>query len=251
TTPLNIMMANQVLSNGESVIKKIVNKQKEQNTENKENNLTETDELSDTLIDKASMNEAYEKFETEAKDALTQACSSEIIDSRKLAELKSTGQQMTFLRNLAQKEFYQIPIETEGGVTNMNLTILRGTESSGKVSITTQSDQLGSIKADFSLSGQTLKGFITCDSQQGLDSLQSNIGEIEKTAEEDSVIIKQMDFGTQRKDKDAYSYPNSDSEAQDVSMNADTERILYRLAKAVVQTVRLAENSMAKEKAVS
>ncbi len=169
STPLNIMLANQVLSNGDSSIKKLLKGQNENIVENTENSLKEMSELSDTLIDKSSMNEAYEKLEANAKATLDRACSEEKIDGRKLAELKNIGQQMTFLRTLAGKEFYQIPIETDKGITNMNLTILRGTETSGKVSVTIWSEQLGNIKADFSLKEQTLKGFISCDNRNGLE----------------------------------------------------------------------------------
>ncbi len=70
-----------------------------------------------------------------------------------------------------------------------------------------------------------------------------NIGEIEMAAKENAVTIKQMDFGVQRRENDTYSYQNPDNDAQKASTGNDTERILYRLAKAVVQTVRLAENS--------
>jgi len=148
---------------------------------------------------------------------------------------------MTFLRTLAEKEFYQIPIETDKGITNMNLTILRGAENSGKVAVTIWSEQLGNIKAEFSLKDLTLKGFISCDNRSGLEELQKNAGEIEKAAVENAVILKQIDFGIQRREKDTYSYQNPDNETKKTSTGNDTERILYRVAKAIVQTVRLAE----------
>jgi hypothetical protein len=242
STPLNLMIANHILSNGESPVKKLL-KQKENIVENSENGLKEMNELSDTLIDKHSMQEAYEQLETDAKAALNQAYSEEKIDSRKLAELKSIGQQMTFIRTLAGKEFYQIPIETDQGVTNINLTILRGTENSGRVTVTVQSELLGNIRADFSLKDQILKGFFSSDNRSGLEQLQKYAGDIEQAASEYELTIKQMDFGIQRRDNDTYSYQYPDNEAKSNRMSNDTERKLYRIAKAIVQTVRRAENS--------
>lgn len=242
STSMNIMMANNLLSNGESPFKKLLKQKSENQTESLENNLKETNDLSDTLIDKNSMQDASEQLETQAKDALGKACSEEVIDSRRLAELKSVSQQMTFLRTLAGKEFYQIPIETDKGITNMNLTILRGTDTSGKVSVNVLSQTLGNIKAEFTLKDQALKGFFSSDNREGLEQLRQNTGEIETAAQVSNITIKQMDFGMLHRDNENYSYQNLNRETGNNEVSNSSERILYRIAKAVVQTVRSAEN---------
>lgn len=243
STPVNIMMANHLLSNGESPIKKLLKIKNENTVENSENGLKELNELSDKLDDKHSMEEEYNKLNLDAKAMLTEAYSTETLDRQRLAELKSIGQQITFLRTLAQREFYQIPIETERGITNMNLTILRGTGSSGKVSVTVHSEQLGNIKVDFTLKDKVLKGFISGDNRRGLEKLKENVSEIEGAAKENDLTLKQMDFGIQQRENDTYSYQNQLYKAEESSTGNDTERKLYRLAKAVVRTIRLAENS--------
>lgn len=242
STSMNIMMANSILSNGESSLKKLFKQKSEDQTENLDNSLKETNDLSDTLNDKNSMQDAYEQLETKAKDALSRACSEEVIDSRRLAELKSVSQQMTFLRTLAGKEFYQIPIETTKGITNINLTILRGTDTSGKVSVNVGSQTLGNIKAEFSLKDQVLKGFFSSDNRDGLNQLRQNTGEIENAAQVSNITIKQMDFGMLRRDNENYIYQNPNQETGNNEVSNNTERILYRIAKAVVQTVRSTEN---------
>jgi len=243
SSPMNIIMANQILSNGESPITKLFKKQNEKAEENSENSIKDLTNLSDTLIDKSSINEAYEKLEENARDTLKMACSEEKIDSKRIAELKSMGQQITFLKTMAEKEFYQIPIETDQGITNINLTVIRGSGDSGKVAVTIASEKLGNIKADFSLKDQALKGFISSDSRSGLDQLRQYTDEIEKAARENEVTIKQLDFGLQRRELDTYTYQNPVTGEQSTAQDS-TERTLYRLAKAVVQMVRTAENSI-------
>ncbi len=252
SSPLNIMMANHILNNGESPIKKL-NKQKNENiVENAENKLKESEDLSDTLIDKQTMLEKCEQLETEAKASLRTACMTGTIDSRRLAELNSTGQQLTFMKKLAEKEFYQIPIETNNKITNINLTILRGTEASGKVLVSLSSEKLGNIKAEFTLKEQALKGYITSDNRNGLESLQELTGDVEAAVEDYNVTVKQLDFGLQRKNSEAYSYQRLNREEQNAQVADDTEKILYRVAKATVQTIRRAESSKDNiEKAVS
>lgn len=241
STPLNITMANYILSNSESPIKKLLKLQTENIVEKTENSLKEINNISDTLIDKNSMEEVYRKLDEDAKAALKQSYSEEKIDSQKLAELKTLGQQINFLKVLSEKEFYQIPIETKQGVTNVNLTIVRGTQTSGKVAITMQSDRLGNLKAEFSLKGNNLKGYISSDNRSGLELLQENSEELIRAAEDATVNIKQLDYVLQHRDNETYSYHNSAKEDSNPSENRETERILYRIAKAVVQTVRTAE----------
>jgi hypothetical protein len=243
-SPQNIIFANHILSNGISPIVRLLKRQNENSIENSENKLKELKEVSDTLIDKSSMNEAYKNLEAQAKEALTQACSQETLDSSKLAELKNIGQQLTFLRNMASREFYQIPIETDKGITNMNLTILRGSGITGRVSVTVWSKELGDIKAEFSLKEKSVKGFIACDNRNGLKRLQMEAAEIETAAKESNINLKQLDFGISGKDYESYNYQNPRDLGQNTGEDLNTERALYRLAKAIVQTVRLAENNL-------
>ena len=241
-TPVNLMLANHMLSNGESPVKKLLKIQNENIDEKSENRLKELNDLSDNLIDRHSMEEAYQQLETDAKTLLCQTCSQEKIDSRKLAELKLMGQQITFARTLAEKEYYQIPIETDKGITNMNLTILRGMNDAGRVNVTIRSENLGNIKADLSLKDQTLKGLICSDNRNGLELLKQSTGEIEKAASENSITLKHIDYSYQKHMTESYHYQNPITQETAFS-NADTERILYRLARAVVQSVCSAENS--------
>jgi hypothetical protein len=243
STPQNITLANHILANGTSPIVKLLKKQNENDNENLTDGIKELKDLSDTINDKSSMNEAYEALEEKAKQMLEGACSEETLDSRRLAELRSTAMQMSFLRTMASREFYQIPVQTAKGITNVNLTILRGSESGGKVAVTVNSEQLGDIKAEFSLKQQTLKGFISCDNQNGIEKLQAHVSEIEKTAEDNNIILKQMDFGISSREKDTYNYQNPENGQQSSDRNNQTERMLYRIAKSIVQTVRLAEDS--------
>ena len=248
STPQNIMMANQLLSNGLPPITKQLKKQNENNEkensdENLEQGLKETEELSDTLIDKSSINEAFENLEAQAKTMLERACSGEVINGSRLAELRMLGQQATFLRRLASREFYRIPIETAKGITNMNLTVIRGSENAGRVSATVWSEELGDINAEFSLKERTWKGFIACNSRDGMEKLKANTAELMQAAEESGVSLGQLDFGLRSWEREDYSYQNPESGEQRTLPGNETERILYRLARAFVRTVGLAENS--------
>lgn len=233
----NLLLASNLLTNSESPIKKLLNIYNRKKAENSENGLKETAELSDTLIDKKSMVDAYEDLEQKAQEVLEQAMSEETIDSIKLAQRKSIAQQMSFLRTLAGKEFFRIPIETENGITNMNLTIVRGTGVAGKVTVNLWSETLGHMKAEISLKDEKLNGYIVCDHQDSLDVLQKNYEILDQVAKEEGLIMQKFDYILQKKEIEGshYSSGNEDNTATDM------ERKLYRLAKAMVLTVRAAE----------
>lgn len=243
-TPSNLIQMSQILSNGDTPLKKLIKSQKDKDKENKEENsesgLKEITELSDKLTDKVSMQEAYEELDKEVKNTLSKSVSNEDINSMQLSVNKSIGSQLSLLKTLARKEFYQIPIETDNGFTNINLTILHNSEKSGKVSAVIQSDRLGNVKADFSLKDQTLKGYIRCDNSESLSILQNSMGNLEQVANEENITISQLNFGLQKKGTEVYDYLNK-SEETDGNINSDTERRLYRIAKAMVLSVRAAE----------
>jgi hypothetical protein len=238
----NIRMANHILSNDDSPIKKLFHLKNKKNSRNTENILKETTELTDTLIDKNSMQKAYEEFEQKAQAALEQAMGEEMIDSRMLAERKNIAQQMTFLKTLAEKEFYQIPIETGHGITNMNLTIIRGAQNAGKVNVTVWSDKIGNVRAELSLKKEKLNGYISCNDREGLEALQKASGIIGQMAEEDGLVLQKLDYVLQKKDVEGNIYPYSGKEEDHAEAGAEDERKLYRLAKALVLTVQAAES---------
>lgn len=243
SSPANIRLVNQIFSNGESTIKKLLKLEKERNVENSESTIKNLDELSDKLIDKQTMSETYEQFETVAKSNLVRACSGEQIDSSRLAQLKSIGQQITFARKLAQREFYQIPIETETGITNINLTILRGGQDNGKVSVALYSRELGNIKAEFQLKEDLLRGFVIGDEKSGLARIQDNMQELHKATEEYQLQLGQIDFAILNKETELAGYSNSVSQETATKTSDQAERKLYRIAKGFIQTVRRAEIS--------
>lgn len=251
TTPIHIMLANYILSNGESPIRKLMKERNEMKTENSERSLKETEELTDKLISKDSMKETLEQLQEEAKQTLKKACAEERVDERRLSELKGIGLQISFLRTLADREFYQIPITTDQGVINVNLTILRKTRAYGKLSVTAQTEQLGSIRAELNLKENILKGFVCCDNRRGLELLKENSEEIAQTAEEEMISLKQLDYGLLPRGFDSYSMESTGEMDEETQLGTETEHKLYRMAKVLLRVIQKAENSLKDDSSAS
>jgi hypothetical protein len=240
-TATNIMLAGQVLNNSNSFFKKYYRLRDENTDENSQNNLKDSEELTDTIIDKDSVNQTFEKLSKEAAEVLQRESLTDRIDSARLAELKSLGAQITLLNTLAKREFYQIPVETQNGVTTINLTVIRGSGASGKVAINLRSEKLGRVKADITLKDGMLNGYLACDSRKGMEFLKDNLSEWNTMLSDEKLTIKHLDICYERIANDNYSFQNQEGNATDAPRNPEQERLLYRIAKSLVLTVSKAE----------
>ncbi len=238
-TATNILLAGQALNNSSSFFKKYYQLRDENNEEKSQKKLKDLDKLTDTIIDKDSMEQTFEQLSREVSEVLRNESQSDRVDSLRLTELKRLGQQMTFMTSLAKKEFYQIPVETQNGVTTINLTVIRGTAATGKVSISLLSEKLGRIKADITLKDKTLNGYLACDSRRGVELLKENLQEWNTMLAEEKLTVKQLDICYERIVNDTYSYQKQD--AMEESDHPEQEKLLYRIAKCLVFTVSKAE----------
>lgn len=246
----NIFLAGQILSNSSSFFKRFFRLREENNKENPNQSLQEKPDLADTLIDRKSAQTTYEQMEEELKELLVKEAGSERIDSLRLTELKNMGAQMALIKTLASKEFYHIPIETEQGITGMNLTIVRGSGTTGKVSVNVTTEVLGRIKADISLKDRMLNGYIVSDSRNGIKLLQGSLQGMRDMLKEEKITVKQLEVCYDRLIKEGYSYQQPETEAI-VPHDPEAERLLYRIARSVVLAVSAAEASARQETAVS
>ncbi len=242
-TTANIMMAGQILNNSSTFFKKYFQLREENNKENSKNRLQEKEELADTLIDRDSAGTTYNQMEQEIKEVLEQERGSDRIDALRLTELKNMGAQMALMKTLAKKEFYQIPIETGKGITNMNLTIVCGTGSTGKVTVSLVTQALGRVKADISLKDRMLNGYIASDSRRGAELLMGNLQGMREMLTEEDITVKQLEVCYDSFAKDSYTYQNQEAVAADSTRSSENERLLYRIARSMVLAVSAADAS--------
>lgn len=240
-TTTNIMIAGQILNNSSPFFRRYFQLREENTRENVKSNLQEMEGLADTLIDKDSAQMTYNKVEVGLKEVLEQESQSERIDSLRLTELKHMKSQMLLMKTLAQREFYQIPIETGQGITNMNLTIIRGKGSTGRVAVSLATEALGSVKADISLKDRTLNGYIASDSRMGAQLMTDNLQGIKSMLQEEDITVKQLEVCYDRFARDTYTYQQQEKEGVGNQRDPETERLLYRIARTVVLAVTAAE----------
>lgn len=226
-TTNNLLMAEYVLGNNITLFK------------NLKKQLKKTGNLTDTLTDRKTMNEAYEELEKEVNRIIEEESKREDINSFKLNQLKSLGLQMQFIRALAKREFYHIPVDVAGKITNINLTIIRGTDEESKVTVTCMSERLGGIKAEIFYNDKNLNGYFVCDNADGLKKIQSRAGTLVSALNNENLNLKHLNFCL-LKAPEAYHGFNRERNFSDRG-DPETERILYRVAKGILYMIKSAE----------
>lgn len=206
-----------------------------------------------------TMIEQYSVIEQNVESIITQLYENPLITTKDIKTLQRISNGMAFINNLAARESYEIPLAVGDKVTNVNVTILRNTEETGKVDISVASENLGKIAVSFSIKKEGLKGFITCDNREGLDTLKSYEETIKQSILQGGIEVKQMNFGIESKTKNRNNsklpIPFSQSDkifsgkADNISESGEAKistETLYKAAKTFLIQIRNIEMEVAK-----
>ncbi len=205
-----------------------------------------SDDLVDSIIDQESLLSQFEKVEKEVNSQLNSLYENEKITSQDIVALQHISNGLSFLKQLAKRESYEIPIAVGDMITNINVTIVRNIGETGKVDISVQSDTFGKISAVLSVKDKEVKGLITCNNRFGLETVQSENDSLKETISKAGLTVKQINYGIESIAADNYraklrnkvtaEESKSPAEGQTVTTNT-----LYNIAKAMVVQIRALE----------
>ncbi len=254
----NIQAAKDLLSKDHTFYKQLSRILKSANTgeadgEIMEQPMTELSRVSEDFIGamtgQASMKEQYHILEQDVNKLLDQMYANPVITSKNIATLQRINYGMSFIRKLAGKESYELPLTVGDNITNVNVTILRNAGESGKVDITVDSPALGKISAGLSVKEQGVKALVICDNRTGLEAIRTKSQELNEAVARSGTEIKQLNYGIGNNMADFYRYtkykPGSDTKEgynpEGTEVSTDT---LYNLAKTFLVHIKKIENSL-------
>lgn len=146
--------------------------------------------------------------------------------------LRLMGSSLCLTGALARQESYHIPIIVGNSVTDVNVTVVHKEEGLGKAEVAVHSDYLGEVKAELSVRGNEVKGFILADSQAALEQLRQAEDGFREQLNKDGLSVKQIDLGFYQGMKQ--TVPENGSE------NVDTKTLL-KVAKTFISMIRTIE----------
>ncbi len=162
-------------------------------------------------------------------------------DSMQLVQLRNT---IRLTGQLAEREFYEIPLQGERGFVKMNLTVRHQTGQSGNVSIHLKQEQGEDVQVELSITEKTVQGYVTTASRAELEQLQQSEAAIRAKLEQQGFEVAQWNYGLKTRSADSYIYKDGSiyrrssveaAEAQESGVTRTDD--LYLAAKTVIQAV--------------
>lgn len=115
--------------------------------------------------------EAQEQLARVAENVMKGMLSGDEVTSLDVREMRLLSAQLSIGSLLAKDEQYAVPVETESGVVNVSLKIVRGTDRKGVVDVMMETELRGRIAATFQAKEQGIKGFVATDNEETRDLL--------------------------------------------------------------------------------
>ena len=235
-TVQNLLAANQLLSE-KSVFRELHGKSKQLSSEIQGQTESAMDGLMDALEDKETMQEQYQRLQDSMEAVLNERYAQKEVTSKELSELKMLSNGMNLIRSLSSRESYEIPVLAGDSITNIHLTIINGTKNSGKVQIGMESEQLGSVTAEFIFKEDRVNGMVLCLSRKAADTMQDSMEDFTQRLSDAGIEIGHISYGLKTGNKEFYQGAKTQNDS-----TANT-RGLYQVAKAFVKHVSTLENA--------
>lgn len=195
--------------------------------------------LQNAMVDKESMQGAYEELQQVYEEVLEEAQTDSSNGYLDLKTIQSCHKQLTLAGNLAQEENYQVPVEINGETTAIHLKVLHGNDDSGMVKAILETESYGKVAAQFSVRSGKVSGYIACSTTEGTEILQ---GKEEKLQTEfktqvESLVQSKLELGSigviYNRDLDLNTFA-AESSNDTAVQTAD----LYQIAKAFITVIK-------------
>ena len=232
----NLGVAEKMLEQGYNPVKECYNRKNVLDEQEREDYEEVIENIPDALDDEESIKKECERAEKYMQEILSKSYQKPDISSEELNNLRFLGHGIQLNGMLAERRSYDIPIKTGDTITNMNVIILNGYDDKGKVQISMENTDaesenlLGSMSAEFKISGNDIKGLILCSNRSGYDKLSEADDVLKASFEKAGCNVKNISYGM------GYSSRSSMLKEKADNDNASTAD-LYTAAKVVVKHI--------------
>lgn len=124
--------------------------------------------------------EAQEMLAEVAENVMKGMLSGDEVTSLDVREMRLLSAQLSVSSMLAKDEQYAVPVQTESGVVNVSLKIVRGADRKGIVDVMMETELRGRIAATFQAKEEGVKGFVAAENEETRELLaaqQTALGE--------------------------------------------------------------------------
>lgn len=231
----NIIAAGAILEEGYKPCKEAYGRRKVLPQERQEELEEAFAEIEEAVGEEEELNARCEEAEKFMEEILTKSYEQADISFEDLSKLRKLGQGIHLEGMLRQSRSYDIPIVAGDGITSLNLTIIHGSEESGKIQISMEDERFGNIAVDVKVSGQKIKGLVLCNQRQGFEALQEQGSALEQDLANAGYSVKNISYGMDFKSRNELLNAGTHRQEADTSQLYQISKILVRSVTAVIR----------------
>lgn len=245
----NLLAADYLKNAKGSAYSKLFETAKETGKKNEKKLKDAVSTLQESFTDEESTMSAYEELYETASEIMEESAYEENNAYVDVREKVLLHKQISLAVKYAREENYEVPIMIHDELTSLNVKIVRGSGEKGKVSATMETDTLGKIAAEFSISQNEIFGFIVSNKESTAEILSQNENTFsqniskEKQVQIHMIMDRDLDlqaFDTQRMIKQDKLTLLSQKETEQTISTEETisTKELYETAKTFIISIQ-------------
>ena len=234
----NLVSATQLLKQPGTLYKKLKSLAQEHTQETGNSDIEDSleeaiSQLEEQMTDKSSTASAYQTLMQSMQTLIETTAYESRQGSLDVKAMNQMYKQISLMGNLAQEERYEAPVSINGEMTNISLRIIHNTQEGGKVTATMQSQEYGSIVAEFGITGQKLSGYVACSQQTSLVQLEAGIEDFSRQLQEEGITLENTNFIQSRQLDITHFKAESGAGNEEISTKQ-----LYQVAKSFIGYIK-------------
>ena len=228
----NLFAAAGLMNSKGALFQGLLKKEQQDTKEDVQEEFSEVfDTLADSMDSKEAAQQAYESFGRMAEQSLQEQYEV-TADASAMKELCRLHHQLKLTVAMSREEQYQVPVRIGDGFTAVNLKIIRNEDFGGKVTVDMQQEEYGQISASFTVSDDTVQGFVMSENRQGAEFLESRASVFIEELEQAGLKAGEISYRSTSKIPMADALPVSEQTGE------STDAKLYKTAKAFLISIR-------------
>ena len=197
--------------------------------------LTEVmDSVWESIDEPEQLQDKFAEMERKAEEVLQREYAAPDISSEDIRTLRLLGKAIALTGSMSRQEHYEIPMKTGDSITNVSLTIRKGSGEKGKLQISMISEKYGRIEVEATIKKQAINGVILCESKEGLNKLNGCKKQLQDELKEIGVTVKQLSTAISEKALERLR------SSEETNSQTDTS-LLYKTAKVIIRQLRAVE----------
>jgi len=189
--------------------------------------------LHESMDDETTAKAAYEELKEVSEKILDIGNTSQ----NKAIDVKAMNllhKQISLATSFSKENNYEIPLWIGDKLTSINLKIIKGAETTGKVVATMDLPEFGKVAAEFYLQGGNIKGLIACDNENGTDKLEQMEHILRETLQTEEREVEELRFVYSNQ----LNIQKFGEKASEKVSTIESTKELYEVAKAFITGMR-------------